>query len=200
MKNLGTMDRLLRVILAEVCVLIAIFWVADEWQIPLYLIAAVMLLQAATATCSINTLLGWNSCEIVRRRNKNLMTVFVVTALLLAVVGSYASAAITRSIFLGDAESVNTSYTMTMQSLGEGDRENATMQYGMLESSFGNFSNKYSKYRPMAVKFDGNFTGYMNNISTAISGSGEEIRQGDLVRGRERLSQAGPEMQRILDR
>ena len=200
MKNLGTTDRLLRVILAEVCVLIAFFWVGDEWQIPIYLIAAVLLLQAATATCSINTLRGWNSCGTVKRRNKNLMTVFVVAALLLAVAGSYASAVMTRSIFLGEAESVNTSYTMTMQSLGEGDRENATMQYGMLESSFGNFSKKYSKYRPLTVKFDGNFTDYMNNISTAISGSGEDIRQGDLVRARERLSQAGPKMQRMLDR
>jgi hypothetical protein len=174
--------------------------VADEWQIPIYLIAAVLLLQAATATCSINTLLGWNSCGTVKRRNKNLMTVFVVAALLLAVAGSYASAVMTRSIFLGEAESLNASYSMTMQSLGEGDRENANMQSGMLESSFGNFSKKYSKYRPLTVKFDGNFTGDMNSISTAISGSGEEIRQGDLVRARERLSQAGPKMQRMLDR
>jgi hypothetical protein len=95
---------------------------------------------------------------------------------------------------------VNASYSMTMQSLGEGNRENATMQHGMLESSFGNFSKKYSKYRPLTIKYDGNFTGDMNNISTAISVSGEEIRQGDLVRARERLSQAGPEMIRILDR
>ena len=93
MKNLGTMDRLLRVILAEVCILVAFFWVTVEWQIPLYLIAAVMLLQAATATCSINTILGWNSCEVVKRRDKNLMTAFVVVALLLAVAGSYGSAA-----------------------------------------------------------------------------------------------------------
>ncbi len=64
-----------------------------------------MLLQAATATCSINTLLGRNNCETVKRRDKNLMTVFVVAALLLAVAGSYASAVITRNIFLGDAES-----------------------------------------------------------------------------------------------
>jgi hypothetical protein len=200
MKNLGTRDRFLRVILAEVCILIAFFWVGDEWQIPIYLIAAVLLLQAATATCSINTLLGWNSCETVKRRNNNLMAVFVVTALLLAVAGSYGSAVITRNVFLGDAESVNASYSMTMQSLDQGNRENATMQYGMLESSFGNFSKKYSKYRPLTIKYDGNFTGDMNNISTAISGSGEEIRQEDLVRARERLSQAGPKMQRMLDR
>jgi hypothetical protein len=200
MKNLGTMDRLLRVILAEVCILVAFFWVAEEWQIPLYLIAAVMLLQAATATCSINTILGWNSCEVVKRRDKNLMRAFVVVALLLAVAGSYGSAAITRNIFLTDAESVNASYSMTIQSLGEGNQENALMQYGKLEGTFANFSKKYSSYRPQTVKFDGNFTNEMNNVSSAISDSREDIRQGDLVRGRERLMSAGPDIRRILNR
>ena len=200
MKNLGTMDRLLRVILAEVCILVAFFWVTVEWQIPLYLIAAVMLFQAATATCGIYRLLGWNSCEVIKRSDKNLMTAFVVVALLLAGAGSYGSAAITRNIFLTDAESVNASYSMTIQSLGEGNRENALTQYEMLNSTFGNFSSKYTNYRPLAVKFDGNFTIEMNNVSDAISSSREDIRQGDLVRGRERLMIAGPDIRRILNR
>ena len=200
MKNLGTMDRLLRVILAELCILVAFFWVAEEWQIPLYLIAAVMLFQAVTATCGIYRILGWNSCEVVKRRDKNMMTVFVIVALLLAGAGSYGSFVITRNTFLSDAESVNASYSITMQSLGEGNRENALNQYGKLESTFANFSKKYSKYKPLTVKFDGNFTGEMNNVSSAISGSGEDIRLGDLVRGREKLMKAGPEIRKIMDR
>jgi hypothetical protein len=87
-----------------------------------------------------------------------------------------------------------------MQSLGEGNRENALMQYGNLESTFGNFSKKYSKYRPLTVKFDGNFTGEMNNVSSAISGSGEVIHQGDLVLGRKKLMRAGPELRKIMNR
>ena len=51
MKNLSTMDRLLRVILAEICIIVAFFWVTEVWQIPLCLIAGVMLLQAGTASC-----------------------------------------------------------------------------------------------------------------------------------------------------
>lgn len=200
MKNLGTMDRLLRLILAEICILVAFFWVAEEWQIPLYLIAAVMMFQAATATCGIYRILGWNNCEIVKRRDKNLMAVFVVAALLLAGVGSYASSVITRNIFLGDAESVNASYSMTIQSLSEGNKENSLNRYGKLESTFGNFSEKYSKYRPLTIKFDGNFTGEMNNVSSAISGTGKDIRQGELVRGREKLMKAGPEIRKIMDR
>ncbi|MFZ2470405.1 MAG: DUF2892 domain-containing protein [Methanothrix sp.] len=200
MKNLGTMDRLLRVILAEICILVAFFWVTTEWQIPLYLIAGVMLLQAGTATCSVYTLLGWNRCDIVRRKDKNLMTAFVVVALLLAVAGSYASAALTRNIFLEDLGGVNESYNLALHSLDQGHRDNAVADYGNLESAFAAFSKKYSKYRPFTVKFDGNFTLEMSNISAAISGSKEDILQGNLTRGREELKKAEPDIKRMQNR
>ena len=200
MKNLGTMDRLLRVILAEICILVAFFWVTTEWQIPLYLIAGVMLLQAATATCSIYTLLGWKNCEIVRRKDKNLKTAFVVAALLLAAAGSYASAVLTKNIFLEDLGIVNESYVLTLQSTGQGEKENAIMHYGMLESAFAAFSKKYSKYKPLTIKFDGNFTLEMNNISAAISGSKEDILQGNLTRGQEELKKAEPDIKKMQDR
>ena len=200
MKNLGIMDRLLRVILAEICILVAFFWVTVEWQIPLYLIAGVMLLQAATATCSIYNLLGWNRCEIVRRKDKNLMTAFVVVALLLAVAGSYASAVLTKDIFLEDLGIVNESYNQALHSLDQGRSDSATMRYGELESAFAAFSKKYSKYKPLTIKFDGNFTIEMNNISAAISSSREDILQGNLTRGQEELNKAGPDMQRMRDR
>ena len=200
MKNLGTMDRLLRVILAEICIIVAFFWVTEAWQIPLYLIAGVMLLQAGTATCSVYTLLGWNRCEIVRRKDKNLMTAFVVVALVLAVAGSYASAVLTRNIFMEDLGIVNESYVLALQSSGQGQIENATLQYGKLESAFAVFQGKYSKYRPLTVKFDGNFTAQMNNISAAISGSKEDILRGNLTRGQEELKKAEPDIKKMQDR
>jgi hypothetical protein len=200
MKNLGTMDRLLRVILAEICILVAFFWVTVEWQIPLYLIAGVMLLQAGTATCSVYALLGWNNCRIVRRTDKNLMTAFVVGALLLAIVGGYASAMLTKNIFLEDLGSVNESYNQALHSLDQGQRDNATVHYGNLESAFAAFSKKYSKYKPLTIKLDGNFTLEMNNISTALSGSKEDILQGNLTRGREELERAEPDIRRMQNR
>jgi ABC-type Na+ efflux pump permease subunit len=200
MKNLGTMDRLLRVIIAEICILVAFFWVTEEWQIPLYLIAGVMLLQAGTATCSVYTLLGWNRCDIVRRKDKNLMTAFVVVALLLAVAGSYASAMLTKSIFLEDLGSVNDSYNQALHSLEQEERDNATVNHGNLESAFASFSKKYSKYKPLTIKFDSNFSLEMNNISTAISRSKEDILQGNLTRGREELKRVGPDLQKLLNK
>jgi hypothetical protein len=200
MKNLGTMDRLLRVILAELCILVAFFWAAEEWQIPLYLIAGVMLLQAARGSCGFYSLLGWNSCELVKRKEKNLKTIFVATALVLAIVGSYASAVLTKNIFLEDLSDVREPFSLALQYSGEGNRENATEEFGKLESAFGNFRGKYLEFRPLTIKFDGNFTTQMNNISEAISGSKEDIYQGNLSLGHEELKIAEPLLQKMLER
>jgi hypothetical protein len=200
MKNLGTMDRLLRVILAELCILVAFFWASEEWQIPLYLIAGVMLIQAARGSCGFYSLLGWNSCELIKRKEKNSKTIFVATVLVLAVVGGYASSVLTKNIFLEDLEDVSEAYSLVLQSSGEGNRENATEEFGELESTFVDFRQKYSKYRPLTIKFDGNYTAQMNNISEAISSSKEEIYQGNLSLGHQELKKAEPTIQKMLER
>ena len=91
MKNLGAVGRLLRVVLAELCIIAAFFWAAEEWQIPLYLIAALMLVQAATASCGLYSLLGINRCPVVRRENKSLKAAMIAIVLLLAAAGIYGS-------------------------------------------------------------------------------------------------------------
>jgi len=196
-KNLGTVDRLLRVILAELLILVALFWVGTEWQIPLYLIAVLLLFQAATSTCGLYSLLGWNSCELVKRKDKKLMAAAVVAILVLAVAGSYASMALTKNIFLNDLGKVNEPYSLALQYSGQGKRQEAVEQYEMLGNAFGAFQKKYSKYRPLGVNFDGNFADEMNNISEAISVTKEYIYQGNLALAHEELQKAEPILQRI---
>lgn len=190
MKNLGTNDRLLRVILAELCLLIAFFWVAQEWQIPLYLGGALVLLQAATGRCGLYGMLGLNSCEKVRRKNNNLMAAFVVVALAVAVSGGYASFVVTKNIFLEDLGSVKEPYILTLQSLSQGQGEKAIEEQGRLENAWKAFEEKYSRYRPFAVRFDENLTPAMQNITTAISRSGKAARQGDLTGAHEELQKS----------
>jgi hypothetical protein len=200
MKNLGTSDRLIRVIVAELCILIAFFWATEEWQIPLYLIAVIMLLQAATSTCGLYSLLGWNSCEVIKRKSKNVKTIFIVTALVLAVAGSYLSMVMTENIFFDDAKAVNESLALALQYSGDGNRENATAQFTILESAFEIFQGKYSEYKPATINFDGNFTDQMNNISAAISGSKDDFVNGNLSRGHDELILAQPYIQEMLER
>jgi hypothetical protein len=200
MKNLGLMDRLIRVLLAELCVLVAFFWVAEEWQIPLFLIAGVMMLQAATASCGVYTLLGRNSCEKVVRKDKNLMAAFVASALFLATAGSIGSYVMTEDILKEDVGALNESYSLALQSSAEGERDEAIESYADLNGTWMAFVEKYSKYRPMVVRFDDSFPQEMNNISAALFGSKEDIYWGNLSRSHEMLLTAGPDINKMLER
>jgi hypothetical protein len=200
MKNLGTADRLIRVIIAEACAIAAFFWAGENLQLLLVLAAAVMMIPAITGSCGLYEMAGWNSCEIVKRNDRKIKTAFVAAALLLAVVGSFASAVMTRNIFLDDLQSVDEAYTQALQFTDQAETEGAAVQQEELERAFVAFQDKYSKYRPLTVKYDGNFTAQMNNISAAIAASKQEMILGNLSSSHEELKRIEPIIEQMQDR
>lgn len=198
MKNLGTLDRMVRVIIAEVCLLAAVFWAGEDLKLALYLAAGVILIPVIKGSCGLYELLGYNSCEIIKRNDKSIKTAFVVAAVLLAVVGGLASAIITKNIFIDDLQRVNESYAMALKSTAEGS-ESASMNIDMLETTFANFMDKYSRYRPPTVKLDENFTSQANEVSLAISTSKEDVLRGDNATALDELKRAGPIIRTMID-
>jgi len=188
-KNLGTIDRIMRVFLAELCILAAFFWRTGEWQILLYLVAVVLLVQAATGVCGLYNLLRWNTCEMVKRKNKNLTAIVLVLAVIIAVLGGYGSAVLTRNMLIQDLQSFQGPYSQTMSGLEKGEKPEALASWEMMNSSFSAFERKYSNYRPVAVRFDGQFSGDLQNITYHLRGSKEEISQGNLSQAQRDLLQ-----------
>lgn len=199
MKNIGTLDRLLRIILAEICILTAFFWVGKDWQIVLYLIAAVMLFQAATGACGFYNLLGWNTCESIKRKDKNMTKVAVVIIVAIAGIGIYGSSVLTTNIFLEDLNVVREPYDLTLNYTGQDMRSESIGQFESLEKAFSAFQEKYEDYRPMVVKFDGQFTGDLQNISAAISASKEDVYNGSLEAAHQNLLKAEPVFQKMQE-
>jgi hypothetical protein len=179
--------------------LIAFFWVAQDWQIPLYLAAGLVLVQAATGRCGLYGMLGWNSCEKIKRKDKNLMAAFFVITLAVAVVGGAASVIITKNLFLEDLSNVKEPYSLAIQSLSEGQGEKAIEEFGLLESAWQVFQEKYSTYRPFAVRSNEEFALAVQDITMAISSSGKEIRQGDLSGACIELQKAEPSFQELQE-
>ncbi|HSD58649.1 MAG TPA: DUF2892 domain-containing protein [Methanotrichaceae archaeon] len=199
MRNVGTLDRLLRVILAEVCVLAAFFWLGREWQIVFYLLAAVLLVQAATGVCGFYNFLKWNTCENIKRKDKNLLPIALMVMIVVAVVGSYGSAVLTRDIFLNDLSSIKEPYDLTLQYTSQDLRQESAQQFERLESSFAAFQEKYTDYRPLVVKFDDQFTADVQNLSAIISGSREDIHKGNLKVAHDNLERAKPLLQKMQE-
>ena len=190
MKNLGSLDRMIRVIIAEAFLLVAIFWVREELQMPLILATAVILIPVISGSCGLYELLGWSSCEMIKRKNDGLKTALVLAAILLAVVGGFASHIYTKNILLEDLEEVNESYNIARQSL-LADGINSSAEIDKLESSFAEFTAKYSSYRPLVVRMDGNFSSRNAEILAAISRSKQAGMQGDAPSSQRQLEGAG---------
>jgi len=190
MKNLGSLDRMIRLIVAEVCLIAALFWAGEELQLPLILAAAVILIPAITGSCGLYELLGWNSCEMIKRKNDRLKRALVLAAILLAVMGSFASHLYTKDILLQDLEEVNETYNIARQSL-IGDDANSPADIDSLERKFAAFAAKYSKYKPLVVRIDGNFSSQIDEISADIYRSKQSALQGDAASSRMELEPAG---------
>lgn len=199
MKNLGTSDRMIRVIIAEICLLAAAFWVGEDLQLPLILATAVILIPVIKGSCGLYQLLGWSSCEIIRRKNDRIKAVFVAAALLLAVVGGFASHILTKNMLIDDLEEVNISYASAVQFAGE-DGNNSSLYIDRLQNEFAVFQDKYSRYRPLTVRIDRNFTSQMDQISEAISGSKEAAMQKDEASAYEKLKDAGQLIEAMIER
>lgn len=190
MKNLGSLDRMIRLIVAEVCLIAALFWAGEELQLPLILAAAVILIPAITGSCGLYELLGWNSCEMIKRKNDRLKRALVLAAILLAVMGSFASHLYTKDILLQDLEEVNETYNIARQSL-IGDDANSPADIDSLERKFAAFAAKYTKYKPLVVRMDGNFSSQIDEISADIYRSKQSALQGDAASSRMELEPAG---------
>ncbi len=199
-KNVGTADRLLRVLISEICIIIGFFWASRDWQILLYLIAAVMLFQAATGMCGWYRVLKINTCEIVKRDNKNIKAGFLAIIVLLGALGIYAGSTMTRQAFQDDIGRVGDALNQTLISAEGGSRQESISNYDNLSSALDVFNQKYSDYRPLAIKSDDLFSGDMENVTKIVSGAKEEVYHGNLTLAGEELKDAGPILMSILRR
>jgi hypothetical protein len=187
-KNLGTIDRLVRVFLAEICIILAFFWMGRAWQMVLYLLAVVMVFQAATGVCGFYNLIGRNTCERIKRDDKKLVVVAAVLMIVLAGAGCYASVILTKNILKGDLVSIEEPYNLTLLSTEQDQRKESISHYEMLNTSLGSFNKKYSDYMPFAVMFDEKFQGDMANVSIRVKASKQDIFNGSLSDAHARLA------------
>jgi len=199
-KNLGTMDRMVRAFLAELCILTAFFWTGRDWQIVLYLLAFVLVFQAATGVCGFYRLIGRNSCERIKRKDKNLIVGTIVFMVFVAGAGSYASSLVTKNILMDDLRSIEKPYNLTLSSTDKNQRNESIEGYELMNTSFVVFNKKYTDYRPLALKFDEKFQGDMQNFSLAVKASRQDIYNGNLSNAHRSLAAAGPIVQGIKER
>lgn len=84
--NIGLIDRLGRIILAELIIMFAWFWTGRTWQIIFYIIGAILTLTAIFGFCGLYEIFGFNTNKNNPKNKKIIFLIFVVVFLIIALV------------------------------------------------------------------------------------------------------------------
>lgn len=135
----------------------------------------------------------------INSNSKTTVLLFVLTVAILAI-GSFASMTITRKKFLENFNGMNGYYKQALFLTGQGKREESKVQYDLLASSYSDFSNKYSSYKPYVIRGDSKFDQDLKNVSKIISSSKDGVYSGDLPATHKQLEAVRPIFQEMFKR
>lgn len=201
MQSLHPVDRFVRTALGIALLLAGFFWLSAGLQIGAYLLAAVLLLTAAIATCPLYRLLGLRVGSPSGGPRSRLLVVALGAVLVLELLGgAYASVFFTRKFFLEDFNAMNDHYKQTLFLTGKNERAQANAKYDLLVPAFQAFSAKYADYRPYALRSDGQFGADLARVQGMITGVEGMVRTGDLHEAHLALEKVRPVFQDMFKR
>lgn len=202
MKNILPIDRFLRLFFAIVLFEAAYFWLSGTPQIMAYGVGVVLMLTGASRICPAYKILGVGASDATCRLQPAMwIRVVAVLALLGAIVGgSYASAFFSRKFFLEDFNAMNHYYKQTLFLTGKADREKANANYDLWVPAFDQFQNKYSVFRPYALRSDSQLTADLEKVKGMMMAVKEAVKTGDLQQAHLDLEKVRPVFQEIFKR
>jgi hypothetical protein len=200
-KNVGVLDRVIRLFLSEVFFLFAFFWSFGALQVVLYVLVFVMLATSFFRFCGLYTFLKVNTCPVNEKSVSKVTIGFsVLMFLVIAIAGSYYSAFFTKKFFLEDYNRLNQYYKQTLFFTGQNNRTEAMSNYTNLVKEYAIFYQKYSKYHPYVIKGDTKFNTDITTVKDLILSLQNNVTSGDLLAGHKEFEAIRPIFQDILKR
>lgn len=200
-QNESAIDRLTRVIVAEILLLGSYFWLGGIWQIVIYVAGAAILVTALTGFCTLYRIFRISSRSLEARPASAIVKIiFLILFLAIASVGSYYSNFFTRKFFLDDYNRMNNYYKQTLFFTGQEKRTEAITNYDKLLTEYNLFQNKYSNYRPYVLKSDNQFENDLAKVAVIIQGLEGKVHEGDLKSAHLETESIRPIFQDILKR
>ena len=199
--NENLLDRIIRIVLGTISLLVGWFWLAGVWQTTFLIIGSVFSLTGLLGFCGIYALLKISTCSKKQQPLKLYQTVLLVALFIVfSAVGSLASIKITQNKFLEDFNQMNSFYKQTLFLTGQGKREEAKLNYDQWVAEFKNFSQKYSAYRPFVLKNDVQFTSDLDKVGAIMSDVKNGVYEGDLPSTHIKLEAVRPIFQEMFKR
>jgi hypothetical protein len=200
-KNVGALDRVIRLFLSEVFFLLAFFWTYGALQVVLYVLAFVMLVTSLFRFCGLYTFFKVSTC-LVNEKPASKVTVWfsILMFVVIAVVGSYYSAFFTKKFFLEDYNRMNQYYKQTLFFTGQNNRTETMSNYTNLVKEYSVFYQKYSKYHPNVIKGDAKFNADITTVKDLVTSLQNNVTSGDLPATHKEFEAVRPIFQDILKR
>ncbi|MEI8361347.1 MAG: DUF2892 domain-containing protein [bacterium] len=180
-QNENLLDRLVRLLIAELLLVGGYYWLGGGWQALVIFLGFVMLFTAAMGFCGLYKLIGLDTKKMYPNNpGKVLIVTFGFLLLALPVVGSYYSDFFTKKFFIEDFNKMNGLYKQTLFNTGQDKRAESIDNYNQLVVEFANFENKYKKYKPVIIRGDDKFDADLLNVSQKLTEAKDKVNNGDL--------------------
>lgn len=200
-KNENLLDRLIRAVIAEISLMMAIFWLSGALQIVFYALGAISLFTAITGFCALYKLIGVNTLiSHPRSLSKKITYLFVVILIILPTIGGYYSSFFTKKFFLEDYNRMNNYYKQTLFFTGQDKRAESIDNYEKLVIEYKKFDDKYSSYKPFVLRNDVKLNDNIKEVASRVSVAKDKIYNGDLKALHKELEEIRPIFQDILKR
>jgi len=201
MRNINTLDRLLRALLGVVLLELAFFWLGSGWQIAAYAAGATLLATSVLRFCPLYSVFGFSTASGgANGPGKTLIAGGAILLLAVVVGGSYASMFFSRKIFLEDFNVMNNFYKQTLFLTGKNEREKAIANYAKLLPVYQKFQSKYRAYHPYVLKRDGQLNSDLAHVAEMLQGVNGLVRTGDLHAAHLDLEKVRPVFQEMFKR
>jgi hypothetical protein len=200
--NVGTIDRIVRVVIGVTALVAGYFWLAGISQTVAYAVGIIALLTGLVARCGLYTLCNKSTCQVKPSMAVSGKTTALLVVLFIILLGveSYASTVITRKKFLEDFNHMNGYYKQVLFLTGQSKRNEAIQQYDLLVAAYASFNNKYTSYRPYVISRDSKFSQDVQSVDHIISTVKEGVYTGDLPQTHKQLEEIRPIFQEMFKR
>lgn len=200
-KNVGSIDSLVRFFFAEIFFLGACFWSYGTLQIIFYVLGFIMLVTSLFRTCPLYTLFKINTFS---KNGKVISPIAILSTIslfiIMGIVGAYLSIFFTKKFFLEDFNKMNQYYKQTLFYTGQNNRAEAISNYTNLVIEYNVFYQKYSKYHPYVIASDIKFNTDITTVKDLIVSLQNNVISGDLPTTHKELEAIRPIFQDVLKR
>jgi hypothetical protein len=201
MKNMNSLDRIIRLFAAVFIAEFSFFWIGGTISILGYSLAAILTVTSFIGFCPLYKPFG--ICTLKKDSSPlKRKGIIISTVLLLAVLigGSFSNELFTRKIFLKDFNVMNNFYKQALFLTGQNNREKAIENFNIWSNKFASFNKKYNSYKPFAIKSDAKWNQDMNQVSDIIKNSNVLVNTGDLHQAHLALEKVRPIFQEAFKR